>query len=117
MPAIPLTEKAFQAQVVALASYLGWTHYHTHDSRRSPAGFPDLVLVKAGEPVLFVELKTDVGKLTPAQRYWIALLDDAEGCEVWLWQPKWWHILERRLRGERLTQSAYEEAVMRLLGA
>src|SRR5688572_19177552 len=40
------TERAFQAQVVKYARLMGWTAYHTHDSRRSQAGFPDLVLVR-----------------------------------------------------------------------
>ena len=48
--------------------------YHTHDSRRSAKGFPDLVLAKNGV-VLIVELKTDTGVATPDQVAW--LLADA----------------------------------------
>ena len=41
-----MTEREWQAQVVSAAQALGWTTYHTHDSRRSNKGWPDLVLVR-----------------------------------------------------------------------
>ena len=48
--------------VVDLARTLGWRVYHTYDSRRSQPGFPDLVLVR--ERILFLELKSETGKLS-----------------------------------------------------
>lgn len=33
-----MTEAQFQSAIITLATRLGWMHYHTHDSRRSPAG-------------------------------------------------------------------------------
>ena len=65
------TEKAFQTQVEDLASYLGWWCFHLNQPRRSPAGFPDLVMFR--ERVIFAELKSrspttgKAGKLMPAQ--------------------------------------------------
>ena len=48
-PVPPMTEKAFQAQVIALAKQCGWALiYHTFLSKRSPAGFPDLACCRAG---------------------------------------------------------------------
>ena len=52
------TEKEWQATVILTARTLGWTVYHTHDSRRSEPGFPDLVLARE-TLLMFVELKTD----------------------------------------------------------
>lgn len=72
--ALELTEAAWQQQVEGLLDFYEWRHYHTHDSRRSAPGFPDLVAVR-GPELLFVELKTDTGKLRPAQRAWIGALE------------------------------------------
>lgn len=81
-------------QVVDLARLYGWAIYHTHDSRRSVAGFPDLVLVR--ERVMFVELKTDAGKTSPAQNLWLGVLT-AAGATAFLWRPKDWPTIERTL--------------------
>ena len=37
-------EADFQADVIAAAEGRGWLWFHCYDSRRSPPGFPDLVL-------------------------------------------------------------------------
>jgi hypothetical protein len=68
-------EKQFQTAVVDMARWLGWSVYHTHDSRRSEPGFPDLVLVS--DRVIFAELKTTTGVLAPAQRRWLERLAEA----------------------------------------
>jgi len=82
------SESSFQAQVIRTARSLGWRHYHTHDSRRSEPGFPDLVLVR--ERLVFVELKRSPGDhLSIAQRAW-ALDLVAAGAEVHCWDPAWW---------------------------
>lgn len=46
-------------------------------------GFPDLVLARNGE-VLFVELKSEKGKLSPEQRDWLAHTNGR------LWRPADW---------------------------
>jgi len=79
-----VSERDFQQQVTDLASLHGWLIYHTHDSRRSQPGFPDLVLVR--ERVIFAELKTERGKLTRAQRIWLAALAGAS-VEAYCWRP------------------------------
>jgi hypothetical protein len=79
-----VSEKAWQAQVVELARMLGWLVYHTFNSRRSQAGFPDLTLVR--ERVVFVELKAERGKPTAEQAHWLEALEAADA-EVYLWKP------------------------------
>jgi hypothetical protein len=82
-----LSEKDFQAQIIALATVYGWLCYHTYDSRRCQAGYPDLALCHPRGEYLLVELKTDKGRLRPAQRQWIDALRSA-GIETWIWRPK-----------------------------
>lgn len=81
-------EAVFQQHVLTLAKGLGWSlQYHTHDSRRSAPGFPDLVLVHpvAGRTI-FRELKTEKGRISPAQRGWIDGLT-AGGSDAAVWRP------------------------------
>lgn len=83
-----MLEKDFQAGVLKLARFHGFTlRYHTHDSRRSAPGFLDLVLVntRAGR-VLFRELKTNKGRVSPDQREWIDGLT-ACGMDAGVWRP------------------------------
>jgi hypothetical protein len=94
-----LTEKAFMAQVVKLATLCGWRVYHTHDSRRCVPGFPDLVLVHRKRAlVVFAELKVGKGKLTPEQEAW---LDDLRECgeRVRVWRPEQGPDIEALLTG------------------
>jgi hypothetical protein len=87
-------EDAFLAWVLGSAKAQGWMGYHTHDSRRSEAGFPDLVLVR--EHVLFAELKSATGKLTSAQATWLSLLTHA-GLEAVVWRPADKPVIAARL--------------------
>ena len=85
-----LSEKDFQGQVVKAAEALGWLSFHAYDSRRSAQGWPDLVLVRPPR-LLFVELKSDKGKLTPDQVVWMEALARVEtaggGIECYVWRP------------------------------
>ena len=89
-----LTEDEFQKQVIHLAKLHNWLNYHTHDSRRSEPGFPDLVLVR--DRVLYVELKTDKGRTSKAQQAWISALNEAGG-DAQVWRPRDWDEIERTL--------------------
>ena len=96
------TERAFQAEVTGLAEMLGYAWYHTYRSTRSPAGFPDLVLVRpAGRGrsgrVIFAELKAQRRTVTLAQRTWLATLAEA-GAEAYLWRPSDLQSIARTLR-------------------
>jgi hypothetical protein len=84
-----LRERDWQDVVVAYARIKGWLVYHTHDSRRSAPGFPDLAMTRGGRLVL-AELKTETGRLRPEQARWIEALSAVRGMEVYLWRPSQW---------------------------
>ncbi len=91
-----MTEKEFQSQVLEAAKLFGWLSYHTHDSRRSAAGFPDLVLVRR-ERLLFAELKRDGERATAAQLAWLRALA-VTPAEKYIWFPKDWNEITDILR-------------------
>lgn len=80
-----MTEAELDDAVRQLAELYGWMRYHTYRSTRSPAGFPDLVLVR--ERILYRELKRDDGKLTVEQQRWGAALMAAGG-DFAVWRPR-----------------------------
>jgi hypothetical protein len=80
--------RELQQWVADMAAWMHVLHYHTHDSRHSPAGFPDSVF--AGTACLFRELKTEYATLTDAQAAWgQALLEAGEDWDVW--RPSDWY--------------------------
>ncbi len=87
------SESAFQQAVLDLAALTGWRAYHTHNSRHSAAGFPDLVLVRPPR-LIFAELKTEKGRASVHQAVWLddlgAVAEDCEPIEVHLWRPSNW---------------------------
>lgn len=95
--ALAMTERELAEAVVAAALTFGWMAYRTWLSIRSPKGFPDLVLLRAPR-LLFVELKREKTKPTPAQWAWLEALgrvataqDEELGQpEVYLWKPRDW---------------------------
>ena len=93
--AVQITEKVFRQQVIDLAKVFKWKVYFTWNSLHSPAGFPDLVLVwesrKLDVPneLLFIELKSEKGRLTPAQCEWINALKSAKQ-DVRVFRPSDW---------------------------
>ena len=98
-----LTEAVFQGLVLDMAETFGWEVFHDGDSRRSNAGFPDLVLVKDGR-IIFAELKREKGAYpSKAQMNWLALLGQAAGDNVMavLWRPSsnWQEVLSGKAWG------------------
>ena len=98
-PKRPETEAGFQCAVIELATLLGWKVFHVYDSRRSEAGYPDLTCVK-GQRIIFAELKTDVGRVRPAQREWLAALAGVPGVLACVWRPRDWQAIQAALMGE-----------------
>jgi hypothetical protein len=85
-----MSEDDLTTQILELAAGLGWSlTYHVPDSRRvSAAGFPDWVLASPKQHrVIYAELKTETGRLTPEQRQWLDVLTDG-GHEVYIWRPR-----------------------------
>lgn len=83
-----MTEAQLQRQVIDMARFHGFSLvYHTHDSRRSNPGFPDLVMVSRRQRrVLYRELKRHGGRVTPEQQAWIDALAEA-GQDACIWRP------------------------------
>ena len=87
------TERQFQDHVVEMAVSLGWDAeliYHTHDSRRSTPGFPDLVMARPPE-IIYAELKLKpisqkAGRPTEAQMKWLNALQHCNQ-RVYVWRP------------------------------
>jgi hypothetical protein len=79
-----MLEREWQNQVLGLAKMMGWTYYKSFRPKKSPSGFPDLVLVR--DRVLFVELKREKTKPRPSQVEWLEALEKA-GAEVYTWRP------------------------------
>jgi hypothetical protein len=110
-----LTESQFASLVVEVARLGGWKHFHPFDSRRSTHGFPDYVLVK-GPRLLFVELKTEAGRVRPDQEAWLEALSEVEEAmkiagtgvwrsearvEVFVWRPSDWPEIVETLTGRK----------------
>lgn len=103
------TEKAFMEGVIDLARLKGYRVYHTFDSRRSASGFPDLVMVrtKPMPHLIFAELKTDAGDLTPEQEAWLDALAKIPVAlehagvlgviDVRVWRPHHWQQIQEAL--------------------
>lgn len=82
-----MKERDLQENVISTARALGWLVFHAYDSRRSTgSGYPDLTLARArnGGEVVFVELKTEKGKLTQQQALWGAVLAE----QFFIWRPR-----------------------------
>jgi hypothetical protein len=95
-----MSEDAFLAQVRRLASDLGWLTYHTHDSRRSESGFPDLVLISPQQGrILFRELKKMKGRVSADQKSFLEALT-AVGQDAAVWRPD--DLVDERILAELL---------------
>ena len=111
-----MSEEQLLARVIEIAHEHGWIVSHFRPSlsqsgrwhtavQGDGAGWPDLVLCRPSRRIgkmgrlLFVELKSARGKLSEAQKAWIAALRDS-GEIVHVWRPTDWEEIERTLRGE-----------------
>lgn len=92
-----VTEKQFQAQVIQLAKVLRWKVQFHWRSFHSPAGWPDLTLVRA-DRIIHAELKTVKGKVSEAQQEWLDVLAATGKCEVYVWRPADFDVITDILR-------------------
>jgi len=99
-----LAEAGLLEHLRALARRAGWLCFHTHDSRRSEPGFPDLVLCRppnAHGPgrLLFLECKSSTGKLTAEQATWLSVLAQVPGIQARVVRPQDVGAIEAWLQG------------------
>ena len=83
-----ISEKEFMSAVIELAKKNGWKVYHTFNSRKSEAGYPDLTLVR-GNRLMFMELKREGETPDAAQISWLEALGETRA-EVYWFQPSDW---------------------------
>ncbi len=95
------SEKDFQAEVIELAIKQGWPKeliYHTHDSRRSQGGFPDLQMIR-GHRLIVAELKKDsVTKIPDDQAAWLEAFAGVTVMSTHLWRPRDMEDIIQRLK-------------------
>ena len=91
-----ITHKAFQQQIEQYARLNGWLVYFTWRPIHSPAGYPDLTMVR-GARLIFAELKVKKDKPSPAQVEWLEALRATGKCEIYLWRPGSWEDIEVKL--------------------
>lgn len=85
------------------ATTAGWLYYHTHDSRKSTPGWPDVALAHPdGGPLYLWELKSARGQVSPAQRRWLEALAHCTHVETAVYRPGDWPAI-----AARLTRRAY----------
>lgn len=89
-----IRESAFRDAIVQYAKLRHWLCYFTWNSKHSPAGFPDLVMLRE-QRMIVAELKVGRNSLTSAQEEWLHAfrwLD--KGVEVFIWRPEMWDEIE-----------------------
>lgn len=91
-----MTEAEFQKRITDLCDWLKLKWHHETDSRRSKAGFPDLVIVGPGG-LLFAELKTQRGRVSKEQQAWLSALLDV-GVRAYVWRPSDWPRIVQELK-------------------
>lgn len=100
---LSLSEADFKNSILRLAKQHGWMAHHVKPSRRNGAwaswqdgdnGFPDLVLARAGDTPIFVELKTTKGVVSNAQKMWARELGELYE----IWTPEDWFAIAERLQ-------------------
>ena len=76
----------------------GWTAYYIPDSRWATAsGFPDLTLRHHTAKVIVAELKTNTGRVTPAQKEWLRAFA-ASGVVAHVWRPRDMELIQNWLQ-------------------
>jgi hypothetical protein len=99
-----MSEEELMTRVGRLCRDLRLLAYHTHDSRKSPPGYPDWHIVGHGKSI-FRECKTEHGRITKDQDQWISRLREA-GYDVEVWRPRDW--FDGRIQRELVTISRIE---------
>ncbi len=86
-----ISEKEWSKQFRELAALYGWECYVPWLSIHSPRGFPDVTCCRVRNGVgelLFVELKTETGKVSLSQQAWIDRLNTVPGIRAFVFRPR-----------------------------
>ena len=93
-------ERHLQAALEQHLRLRGWRYYHAYNSERSVPGFLDIIALRDAQ-VFVAEIKAMRGRVTPAQREWLATFA-AAGVPAYLWRfPEDWAQVERVLSEAR----------------
>jgi hypothetical protein len=94
-----MPESDLRQCVVDTAHLLNWLVYFTYRSDHSPAGFPDLVLLR-NTTILWIELKrSDRARLQPDQQEWAdRLIAAGQDWRKWTWTSWTSGEIERTLK-------------------
>ena len=104
---ISISERDFSSQVESLLKLFGWhwchfrparTQYGWRTALSGHQGFPDYIATKPPKLLIF-ELKSEEGKVSPAQQGWLDMLAECPGVEVYLWRPSDWKSVVETLQG------------------
>jgi hypothetical protein len=120
MTGLPMSEDDLLRTVLDMAQRLGVRAAHFRPAKtdkgwRTPVqgdgkGFPDVVLAGAGG-LLFRELKSDRGALSPEQRAWLSTLLGADAdADVWRPTDLTGGRIEAEIRALRQPRAAKEKA-------
>lgn len=94
---LKITEAMWSRTFKALIEACGYRGYHTWMSKFSEKGFPDWTICNpAQKRIIFVELKSETGKLSKEQIFWGELLQ-ACGIEWYCWRPSDYEIAAKIL--------------------
>ena len=99
-----MSEEELMTRVKRLCQDLKLLAYHTHDSRKSPPGYPDWHIVGRGKSI-FRECKTEMGRTAKEQDEWMSRLRQA-GHDVDVWRPRDW--FDGRIQRELVAISRIE---------
>ena len=90
-----MRESDFQVLCEDIAQRYGWTVYHETDSRKSPKGLPDLIMLSplqhdGSVTLVMLELKTEKGALTNEQEQWQLKLGKVDRLVTGVLRPSGW---------------------------
>jgi len=101
------TENEFQEQVIELAHMQGWRHLHVRRTigkgnrwvtATNLKGWPDLVLMRPPDGLLFIELKVPPNGPSAEQQEMLNYLSGFPFAEAGIWTPDDWPVIELALR-------------------
>ncbi len=94
---LAMSEAAWQTMITDYATLTGWRWHHQRLSKQSRPGWPDLTLCRSSR-LIFAELKTERGTVRPEQTAWLHALREVPSCEVFVWRPRHWALVQQVLR-------------------